>query len=401
MPSSGAFSVLRLRAPRLHRDESSVTTKNSKLHESIRIKAFVHRLELRPQTRDLRAHLAPELNLHVLARPLHLFLPVTANYLPVTAKLSSCYRPVSRAPPNFAQPLVIQIYFPAKAGPETANSPCFPPVIREYQGESGRRPLLMTLPSSLARKLGWSPGDLRCVNAVARRGRGTARSAAEGRAPRQSPRSLALRAAACYGWMMTATLTAEEALDEFRAAGALLEGHFILSSGLHSAVFLQKMFVFQDPARTERLCRALAEKAREAFGPIDIVASPAVGGIVPGYETARQLGAKAIFVEREDGRFRLRRGFTIPPGARVLMVEDIITTGLSSRETLEALAEHPGTIVGAACLIDRSGGKAEIGVRRVALATLDIPSYSPDALPAELAALPAVKPGSRALAGAA
>ena len=200
---------------------------------------------------------------------------------------------------------------------------------------------------------------------------------------------------------MTATLTAEEALDEFRAAGALLEGHFILSSGLHSAVFLQKMFVFQDPARTERLCRALAERAREAFGPIDIVASPAVGGIVPGYETARQLGAKAIFVEREDGRFRLRRGFTIPAGARVLMVEDIITTGLSSRETLEALAEHPGTIVGAACLIDRSGGKAEIGVRRVALATLDIPAYPADALPPELAALPAVKPGSRALAGAA
>ena len=200
---------------------------------------------------------------------------------------------------------------------------------------------------------------------------------------------------------MSATLTAEEALDEFRAAGALLEGHFILSSGLHSPVFLQKMFVFQDPARTERLCRALAEKARAAFGPVDIVASPAVGGIVPGYETARWLGAKAIFVEREDGRFRLRRGFSIPPGARVLMVEDIITTGLSSRETLEALAEHPGTIVGAACLIDRSGGKAEIGVKRVALATLDIPAYAPDALPPELAALPAVKPGSRSLAGAA
>ena len=201
--------------------------------------------------------------------------------------------------------------------------------------------------------------------------------------------------------MTTATLTADQALDEFRAAGALLEGHFILSSGLHSPVFLQKMFVFQDPARTERLCRALAQKAREAFGPIDIVASPAVGGIVPGYETARWLGAKAIFVEREDGAFRLRRGFTIPPGARVLMVEDIITTGLSSRETLEALAEHRGTIVGAGVPHRPVGGKAEIGVRRVALATLDIPAYAPDALPAALAALPAVKPGSRALAGAA
>ena len=200
---------------------------------------------------------------------------------------------------------------------------------------------------------------------------------------------------------MTATLTAEETLDEFRAAGALLEGHFILSSGLHSPIFLQKMFVFQDPARTERLCRALAEKARQAFGPISVVASPAVGGIVPGYETARWLSAKAIFVEREDGAFKLRRGFSIAPGARVLLVEDIITTGLSSRECLEALAQHPGEIVGAACLIDRSGGRAEIGVRRIALATLDIPAYPADALPPELAALPAVKPGSRALAGAA
>src|SRR5271169_5476054 len=196
------------------------------------------------------------------------------------------------------------------------------------------------------------------------------------------------------------TMTEEQVLDEFRAAGALLEGHFILSSGLRSPIFLQKMFVFQDPSRTERLCRALALKARKAFGPIDIVASPALGGIVPGYETARWLGAKAIFVEREDGVFKLRRGFAIPPGARVLMVEDIITTGLSSRECLAALAEHPGKIVGAACLIDRSGGKADIGVPRVALATLDIPAYPADALPPELAAIPAVKPGSRALGGA-
>src|SRR5260370_6010196 len=201
--------------------------------------------------------------------------------------------------------------------------------------------------------------------------------------------------------MSTPTLTADQALDEFRAAGALLEGHFILSSGLHSRVFLQKMFVFQDPARTERLCRALAEKAREAFGPIDIVASPALGGIVPGYETARWLGAKAIFVERESGVFKLRRGFSISPGARVLMVEDIITTGLSSRETLEALAEHPGKVVGAARLIHRSGGKADIGVRRVALATLDIPAFPRDALPPHLAPLPAIKPGSRRIAGAA
>jgi orotate phosphoribosyltransferase len=195
-------------------------------------------------------------------------------------------------------------------------------------------------------------------------------------------------------------MTPQQAIAEFRAAGALLEGHFILSSGLRSPIFLQKMFVFQDPARTERLCRALALKARAAFGSIDVVASPALGGIVPGYETARWLEAKAIFVEREDGAFKLRRGFSIPRGARVLMVEDIITTGLSSRECLAALAEHPGLIVGAACLIDRSGGRAEIGVPRVALAVLDIPAYPADALPPELAALPPVKPGSRAAAGA-
>jgi orotate phosphoribosyltransferase len=190
-------------------------------------------------------------------------------------------------------------------------------------------------------------------------------------------------------------LSPEETLEEFRAAGALLQGHFILTSGLRSPVFLQKMFIFQDPKRTEKLCRALAAKARAAFGEIDVVASPAIGGIVPGYETARWLGAKAIFVEREDGVFKLKRGFEIAAGARVLMVEDIITTGLSSRECLATLAEHPGRIVGAACLIDRSGGKADIGVPRVALATLDIPTYSADELPPELAAIPPVKPGSR------
>jgi orotate phosphoribosyltransferase len=193
------------------------------------------------------------------------------------------------------------------------------------------------------------------------------------------------------------TMTPNEVLEEFRSAGALLEGHFILSSGLHSPVFLQKMFVFQDPARTERVCRALAEKIKERFGTVDYVVSPAVGGIVPGYETARHLGAKAIFVERENGVFTLRRGFTIPEGARVVMVEDIVTTGLSSRECLTALKEYPGTILGAACLIDRSGGKADLGVPLVSLVQLDIPAYQPDQLPPELAAQPAVKPGSRSL----
>ncbi len=193
-------------------------------------------------------------------------------------------------------------------------------------------------------------------------------------------------------------MTTEEVLAEFRAAGALLEGHFILTSGRRSPVFIQKMFVFMDPARTERLCSALAQKITERFGKVDYVVSPAVGGIVPGYETARALGAKSVFVERENGAFRLRRGFAIPAGARVVMVEDIITTGLSSRECLASIAEEPGQILGAACLIDRSGGKVDIGVPLVALASYFVPDYAPDALPPELAALPPVKPGSRGLA---
>jgi orotate phosphoribosyltransferase len=193
-------------------------------------------------------------------------------------------------------------------------------------------------------------------------------------------------------------MTEAEVLDEFRAAGALLEGHFILSSGLHSPVFFQKSLIFAEPARTERLCRALAEKARAAFGDVDIVVSPAVGAIVPGYETARHLGARAFFVEREAGRFQLRRGFEIASGARVLMVEDVVTTGLSSRECLDAIRGHPGKLLGAACLIDRSGGRADVGAPLVALARVDAPAYPADALPPELARLPAVKPGSRGLA---
>jgi orotate phosphoribosyltransferase len=190
----------------------------------------------------------------------------------------------------------------------------------------------------------------------------------------------------------------DQVLDEFRAAGALLEGHFILSSGLHSPVFFQKNAVFMDPARTERLCRALAEKATAAFGSIDVVVSPAVGAIIPGYETARHLHAKAMFVEREQGAFQLRRGFSIKPGERVLMVEDVVTTGLSSRECLDAVRAHPGELVGAACLIDRSGGRADIGARLISLAQVDAPAYPADQLPPELAAIPAVKPGSRGLA---
>jgi orotate phosphoribosyltransferase len=193
-------------------------------------------------------------------------------------------------------------------------------------------------------------------------------------------------------------MTQDEVLAEFRDADALLEGHFILSSGLRSPVFLQKMRVFQDPARTARLCAALAERITTQFGQVDMIVSPAVGGIIPGYETARALGCLAVFVEREDGEFQLRRNFEIPAGARVVMVEDLVTTGLSSRECIAAIRRYPADLLGAACLIDRSNGRADIGVPLVSLCTLDIPAYAADALPPELAAIPAVKPGSRGLA---
>jgi len=192
-------------------------------------------------------------------------------------------------------------------------------------------------------------------------------------------------------------MTEAQVLDEFRASHALLEGHFILSSGRHSPVFLQKMLVFQYPERTERICRALAEKIRSHYGEVDVIVSPAMGGVIPGYETARALGCRAIFVEREQGEFRLRRNFEIKSADRVVMVEDMVTTGLSSRECIAAIRRHPGELQGAACLIDRSNGRADIGIPLVALVTLDVPDYAADALPRGLAALPAEKPGSRDL----
>src|ERR1700754_4480915 len=194
---------------------------------------------------------------------------------------------------------------------------------------------------------------------------------------------------------MERALEGSAVLEEFRAAGALLEGHFILSSGLRSPLFLQKMRIFEDPARTERVCSALGKLIRESFGEVDMVVSPAIGGIIPGYETARALGCKAVFVEREDGEFQLRRGFEIPAGARVMMIKNIVTTGLSSRECIAAIRKHPGELVGAACIVDRSNGKADIGTPLVALTRLDIPAYPADQLPPELAAIPATKPGSR------
>lgn len=192
-------------------------------------------------------------------------------------------------------------------------------------------------------------------------------------------------------------MTNEDVLEEFRAAGALREGHFVLSSGLHSPVFLQKNLVFMRPQRTERLCKALAEKITAAVGKVDVVVSPAVGGIIPGYETARHLDAPSIYVEREGGQFKLRRGFHIEPGARVVMVEDIVTTGLSSRECIAAIQATGASVVCAACIVDRSGGRADVGVPLVALATLDVPAYPADALPPELAAIPTEDPGSRRL----
>ena len=192
-------------------------------------------------------------------------------------------------------------------------------------------------------------------------------------------------------------MTEAEVIDVFRSADAILEGHFILSSGLRSPVFLQKARVFMYPDKTERLCRALAAKVRAAgFNDIDFVISPAVGGIVPGYETARHLGVPAMWVEREDGVFRLRR-FDIPRSARVLIVEDIVTTGLSIRETIEAVRKLGANVVACACLIDRSAGEADVGVPLVALANYKVPAYPADAIPPEMAAIPAVKPGSRGL----
>jgi orotate phosphoribosyltransferase len=192
-------------------------------------------------------------------------------------------------------------------------------------------------------------------------------------------------------------MTTDEVLAEFRAAGALREGHFVLSSGLHSPVFLQKNLVFMHADRTERLCKALAAKITAAVGPVDVVVSPAVGGIIPGYETARHLGAPSIYVEREGGVFKLRRGFRLEPGARVAMVEDIVTTGLSSRECIEAIRALGANVVCAACIVDRSGGKADVSAPLVALASLEVPAYPPDALPPELASIPTEEPGSRRL----
>ncbi|HEU0094919.1 MAG TPA: orotate phosphoribosyltransferase [Rhizomicrobium sp.] len=195
-------------------------------------------------------------------------------------------------------------------------------------------------------------------------------------------------------------MNVEQVLNEFKKAGALLEGHFILSSGLHSDKFLQKALVFQDAKRTAKLCKALAEKVKaEITDEITAIVSPAVGGIVPGYEMGRQLGLPAMYVERVDGEFQLRRNFTLKKGQKVLMVEDIVSTGVSSRECIAAIRKNTGAkVVAACCLIDRSGGKAKVGVPLIALAEWKVQAWPADKLPPHLRNTKAVKPGSRGLA---
>ena len=191
-------------------------------------------------------------------------------------------------------------------------------------------------------------------------------------------------------------MSEEEVLAEFRAAGALLEGHFILSSGLHSPLYLQCARVLMDPARAARLAAALAEKIPPALrARIGIVVSPAKGGVNIGHEMGRALGVEALFVERPQGVFELRRGFGLERGQQVLLVEDVVTTGLSSREAMQAVAAAGGEVIAAAALVDRSAGAADLGVPFFPLLRLDVPAYDGSNLPKELAALPAEKPGSR------
>ncbi|MCZ8325996.1 MAG: orotate phosphoribosyltransferase [Sphingomonadaceae bacterium] len=189
----------------------------------------------------------------------------------------------------------------------------------------------------------------------------------------------------------------EEVLAEFRASKALLEGHFLLSSGRHSAHYLQCARVLMDPMRASRLAAAIAQRIpRELRKDIAKVVAPAMGGVIIGHEMGRALGIEAIFVERPTGTFELRRGFTIEPGEKVLLVEDVVTTGLSSREAMDCVREAGGEVIAAAALVDRSAGSVDLGVPFFPLIAINFPTYAPDELPPELAATPAIKPGSRA-----
>lgn len=192
-------------------------------------------------------------------------------------------------------------------------------------------------------------------------------------------------------------MTKDELLDEMRAADALLEGHFVLSSGNHSSAYVQCARFLMDADRAGRACEALAGKVAAAVGDVDLVFSPAMGGVIIGYEMGRQLGKPSIFFERVDGEFALRRGFGIASGQRCLMVEDVVTTGLSSRECIAAARRYEADVVAGCCLIDRSNGAADIGVPLVALAVVDLPIFPADQVPAHLQDVPAVKPGSRGM----
>ena len=191
----------------------------------------------------------------------------------------------------------------------------------------------------------------------------------------------------------------DQILDEFRAAGALLEGHFILSSGLRSPKYLQCARVLMEPARAERLARELASRLPKIVADqVEAVVSPAMGGVIIGQEMGRALGKPAMFLERPEGTFELRRGFRLAPGAKVLMVEDVVTTGLSSREAIEAVRRAGGEVLAEAALVDRSSGKANLGVPFTPLIRIDVPTYEAESVPPDLAAIPAIKPGSRAAA---
>ena len=195
---------------------------------------------------------------------------------------------------------------------------------------------------------------------------------------------------------MTASLSTDEVLNEFRGCGALLEGHFKLSSGRHSGHYLQCARVLMNPARAARLAEATCAKIpEEILEQIDVVVSPAMGGIIMGHEVGRALDKDALFLERPEGTFHLRRGFRIEPGAKVLMVEDVVTTGLSSREAIEAVAREGGEVIAECSLVDRSEGSADLGVPFFPLVAIDFPTYAEDELPDELARVPVTKPGSR------
>ena len=188
-------------------------------------------------------------------------------------------------------------------------------------------------------------------------------------------------------------MTEQEVLTLYEQAGGLLRGHFLLTSGSHSDVYLQSAKVLEDPARAEALCRELAKPF--SGDRVEVVLAPAIGGILVAYEVARALGARALFAEREGGAMQLRRGFQIQPGERCLVVEDVITTGGSTREVIRVVEEAGGILVGVGSLIDRSGGAVTFPVKKTALAALTVPTYKPEDCPLCKNGLPAIKPGSR------